>query len=470
MNDLLKNINISIIDTISIEAELSGKEVYLVGGFVRDLILNRRNKDIDVMVVGNGIDFAKLISNKLNKKLQIFKNFGIAMLKTENYDIEFVGARKESYSKDSRNPVVEQGTLVEDLSRRDFTINSLAISLNKKNYGEIIDLFSGRADIDKKIIRTPLDPKITFHDDPLRMMRAARFASQLDFLVDKNNLEFIKSEKERIEIISKERINDELNKILMSKKPSVGLKVLKESGLLELILPEICDLQGIDEIEGKTHKDNFYHTLKVLDNICENTENLWLRWVALLHDIGKPKTKKFNKKIGWTFHGHEYVGSKMVDKIFRRLKLPLNEKLKYIKKLILLSSRPIVLSLDNITDSAVRRLIFDAGDDIDDLLTLCEADITTKNEHLQKKYLNNFKIVREKIKIVEERDQIRNFQPPISGEEIMSSFGLKPCKEIGIIKEYIKEAILNGVISNSYDEAKELMYKKAKSLGLKINE
>ena len=470
MNDLFKNINISIIDTISIEAELSGKEVYLVGGFVRDLILNRRNKDIDVMVVGNGIDFAKLISKKLNKKLQIFKNFGTAMLKTENYDIEFVGARKESYSKDSRNPVVEQGTLVEDLSRRDFTINSLAISLNKKNYGEIIDLFSGRADIDKKIIRTPLDPKTTFHDDPLRMMRAARFASQLDFLVDKNNLEFIKSEKERIEIISKERINDELNKILMSKKPSVGLKVLKESGLLELILPEICDLQGIDEIEGKTHKDNFYHTLKVLDNICENTENLWLRWVALLHDIGKPKTKKFNKKIGWTFHGHEYVGSKMVDKIFRRLKLPLNEKLKYIKKLILLSSRPIVLSLDNITDSAVRRLIFDAGDDIDDLLTLCEADITTKNEHLQKKYLNNFKIVREKIKIVEERDQIRNFQPPISGEEIMSSFGLKPCKEIGIIKEYIKEAILNGVISNSYDEAKELMYKKAKSLGLKINE
>ena len=470
MNDLFKNINISIIDTISIEAELSGIEVYLVGGFVRDLILNRKNKDIDVMVVGNGIDFAKLISKKLNKKLQIFKNFGTAMLKTENYDIEFVGARKESYSKDSRNPVVEQGTLVEDLSRRDFTINSLAISLNKKNYGEIIDLFSGRADIDKKIIRTPLDPKTTFHDDPLRMMRAARFASQLDFLVDKNNLEFIKSENKRIEIISKERINDELNKILMSKKPSVGLKVLKESGLLELILPEICDLQGIDEIEGKTHKDNFYHTLKVLDNICENTENLWLRWVALLHDIGKPKTKKFNKKIGWTFHGHEYVGSKMVDKIFRRLKLPLNEKLKYIKKLILLSSRPIVLSLENITDSAVRRLIFDAGDDIDDLLTLCEADITTKNEHLQKKYLNNFKIVREKIKIVEERDQIRNFQPPISGEEIMSSFGLKPCKEIGIIKEYIKEAILNGVISNSYDEAKELMYKKAKSLGLKINE
>ena len=470
MNDLFKNINISIIDTISIEAELSGKEVYLVGGFVRDLILNRRNKDIDIMVVGNGIDFAKLISKKLNKKLQIFKNFGTAMLKTENYDIEFVGARKESYSKDSRNPVVEQGTLVEDLSRRDFTINSLAISLNKKNYGEIIDLFSGRADIDKKIIRTPLDPKTTFHDDPLRMMRAARFASQLDFLVDKNNLEFIKSENKRIEIISKERINDELNKILMSKKPSIGLKVLKESGLLELILPEICDLQGIDEIEGKTHKDNFYHTLKVLDNICENTENLWLRWVALLHDIGKPKTKKFNKKIGWTFHGHEYVGSKMVDKIFRRLKLPLNEKLKYIKKLILLSSRPIVLSLENITDSAVRRLIFDAGDDIDDLLTLCEADITTKNEHLQKKYLNNFKIVREKIKIVEERDQIRNFQPPISGEEIMSSFGLKPCKEIGIIKEYIKEAILNGVISNSYDEAKELMYKKAKSLGLKINE
>ena len=470
MNEFIKNINIPIIKLISEEATIRGIKTYLVGGFVRDIILKRKSKDIDVMVVGNGIDFALGISKKINKKLQVFKNYGTAMLKTKNYEVEFVGARKESYYKNSRNPKVEQGTLEEDLSRRDFTINSLAISLNKNNFGEIIDLFNGKNDINKKLIRTPLDPRITFHDDPLRMFRAARFASQLNFKIEKENLDFIFKEKDRIDIISKERINEELNKILMSNKPSVGFTGLKQSGLLEIILPEICDLEGIDEIEGKKHKDNFYHTLKVVDNICKNSENLWLRWVALLHDIGKAKTKKFHKKIGWTFHGHEYVGSKMVDKIFKRLKLPLNEKMKYVKKLIMLSSRPIVLSLENITDSAVRRLIYDAGNDIDDLLTLCEADITTKNEFLQKKYLNNFKIVREKIKIVDERDQIRNFQPPITGEEIMNSFNIKPCKEIGLIKEYIKESILNGKIGNSHKEAKKLMLKKGKSLGLIINE
>ena len=331
-------------------------------------------------------------------------------------------------------------------------------------------MFDGINDIKRKIIKTPKDPRVTFHDDPLRMFRAARFASQLNFKIDKENIDFIKKEKNRIDIISKERINVELNKILMSDKPSIGFKALNETGLLNIILPEIYDLHGVDEIEGKKHKDNFHHTLKVVDNICEKTNNLWLRWVALLHDIGKPRTKKFHKKIGWTFHGHEYVGAKMVDRIFKRLKLPLNDKLNYVKKLVSLSSRPIILSLESITDSAVRRLIYDAGEDIDDLLTLCEADITTKNEYLQKKYLNNFKIVREKIRLVEERDHIRNFQPPVSGEEIMNYFNLKPCKEIGIIKDFIKESILNGEITNSYDEAKELMIKKGKTLGLSVNE
>jgi len=470
MNKLTPNINISIIKLISDIAEKENVETYLVGGFVRDLILERKSKDIDVLVIGNGIDFANTIAEKINGKIQVFKNFGTAMLKTTDYEIEFVGARKESYKSNSRKPIIEEGTLEEDLSRRDFTINTLAISLNKKKYGEIIDLFHGINDIKEKIIKTPLDPQVTFHDDPLRMFRAARFASQLNFNIDKGNIDFIKKEKNRIDIISKERINVELNKILMSKKPSIGFKALNDTGLLKIILPEICDLHGVDEVEGKKHKDNFHHTLKVVDNICQKTDKLWLRWVALLHDIGKPRTKKFHKIIGWTFHGHEYVGSKMVDRIFKRLKLPLNEKLSYVKKLVSLSSRPIVLSLENITDSAVRRLIYDAGEDIDDLLTLCEADITTKNEYLQKKYLNNFKIVREKIKLVEERDQIRNFQPPVSGEEIMNYFNLKPCKEIGIIKDFIKESILNGDINNTYDEARELMIKTGKNLGLNVNE
>jgi tRNA nucleotidyltransferase (CCA-adding enzyme) len=465
-----QNINISIINLISNLAEKENVEIYLVGGFVRDLILERKSKDIDVLVIGNGIDFANVVAKKTNERIQVFKNFGTAMLKTKDYEIEFVGARKESYNSDSRKPIVEEGSLEEDLSRRDFTINTLAISLNKKNYGEIVNLFDGINDIKRKIIKTPKNPQETFHDDPLRMFRAARFASQLNFKIDKENIDFIKKEKNRIDIISKERINIELNKILMSDKPSIGFKALNDTGLLNIILPEIYDLHGVDEIEGKKHKDNFHHTLKVVDNICEKTNKLWLRWVALLHDIGKPKTKKFHKKIGWTFHGHEYVGAKMVDRIFKRLKLPLNDKLSYVKKLVSLSSRPIVLSLESITDSAVRRLIYDAGEDIDDLLTLCEADITTKNEYLQKKYLNNFKIVREKIKLVEERDHIRNFQPPVSGEEIMNYFNLKPCKEIGIIKDFIKESILNGDITNSYDEAKELMIKKGKNLGLSVNE
>tara|TARA_Y100001970_G_scaffold61778_1_gene78884 strand:- start:12874 stop:14289 length:1416 start_codon:yes stop_codon:yes gene_type:complete len=467
---ITKNIHYPIINLISNYSNEENVEIYLVGGFVRDLILERQSKDIDVLVIGNGIDFALGFAKKVNGKIHVFKKYGTAMLNTKGCDIEFVGSRKESYSSYSRNPAIEIGTLQDDLSRRDFTINTLAISLNKKNFGKVIDLFDGITDLKRKIIKTPLDPQVTFHDDPLRMFRAARFASQLDFKIDKQNIDFIKKEKDRIEIISKERINIELNKILMSKNPSIGFKALNDAGLLRIILPEICDLSGVDEIEGKTHKDNFHHTLKVVDNICRTTDKLWLRWVALLHDIGKPRTKKFDKKIGWTFHGHEYVGSKMVDKIFRRLKLPLNDKLIYVKKLVSLSSRPIVLSLENITDSAVRRLIYDAGDDIDDLLILCEADITTKNEFLQKKYLNNFKIVREKIKIVEERDQIRNFQPPVTGDEIMNYFNLKPCKEIGIIKDFIKESILNGDIANSYDDAKKLMIKKGKKLGLSTNE
>ena len=411
-----KRLNLDIIDIISnLSIELQIK-TFLVGGYVRDLILSRQSKDIDVLVIGDGISFAKEVKKKLDTmvNLQIFKNFGTAMIIYDGFEIEFVGSRKESYQQSSRNPSVTIGTFEDDISRRDFTINSIAISLNKNDKGKIIDLFGGLSDVKSGIIKTPKDPKITFYDDPLRMMRAVRFASQLNFKIKDSNLEIIKNDRERINIISKERINDELNKILLSPKPSIGFILLKKTGLLEIIIPELIKLEGIDEIEGKSHKDNFYHTLQVLDNICKNTDNLWLRWVALLHDIGKPKTKRYSKKKGWSFHGHEYVGSKMVFKIFKRLKLPLNNKLNYVKKLILLSSRPVILSSDEITDSAIRRLIFDAGDDIDELMTLCEADITTKNSKLEKKYLNNFKVVRKKIEDVENRDRVRNFQPPIS--------------------------------------------------------
>ena len=464
-----KRLDLDIINIISdLSTELQIK-AFLVGGYVRDLILDRKSKDIDILIVGDGISFANEVKKKLHGKvdLQIFKNFGTAMIIYDGFEIEFVGSRKESYQKNSRNPSITVGTFEDDISRRDFTINSIAISLNKKDKGEIIDLYGGVSDLKNGIIKTPKDPKITFYDDPLRMMRAIRFASQLNFKIKDSNIEIIKNEKQRINIISKERINEELNKILLSPKPSIGFILLKNTGLLEIIIPELIKLEGIDEIEGKTHKDNFYHTLQVLDNICKNTDNLWLRWVALLHDIGKPKTKRYIKKKGWSFHGHEYVGSKMVFKIFKRLKLPLNHKLNYVKKLVLLSSRPVILSSDEITDSAVRRLIFDAGDDINDLMTLCEADITTKNSKLEKKYLNNFKVVRDKIKDVEERDRVRNFQPPISGEFIMNYFGIKPCKEIGIIKEKIKEAILNGDINNDSAQATELMSKIGNEIGLK---
>ncbi|MFL2592243.1 MAG: CCA tRNA nucleotidyltransferase [Flavobacteriaceae bacterium] len=464
-----KRLNLDIIDIISnLSIELQIK-TFLVGGYVRDLILSRQSKDIDVLVIGDGISFAKEVKKKLDTmvNLQIFKNFGTAMIIYDGFEIEFVGSRKESYQQSSRNPSVTIGTFEDDISRRDFTINSIAISLNKNDKGKIIDLFGGLSDVKSGIIKTPKDPKITFYDDPLRMMRAVRFASQLNFKIKDSNLEIIKNDRERINIISKERINDELNKILLSPKPSIGFILLKKTGLLEIIIPELIKLEGIDEIEGKSHKDNFYHTLQVLDNICKNTDNLWLRWVALLHDIGKPKTKRYSKKKGWSFHGHEYVGSKMVFKIFKRLKLPLNNKLNYVKKLILLSSRPVILSSDEITDSAIRRLIFDAGDDIDELMTLCEADITTKNSKLEKKYLNNFKVVRKKIEDVENRDRVRNFQPPISGEFIMNYFGIKPCKEIGLIKEKIKEAILNGDINNDSAQAAELMSKIGNEIGLK---
>ena len=464
-----KRLDLDIINIISdLSTELQIK-AFLVGGYVRDLILDRKSKDIDILIVGDGISFANEVKKKLHGKvdLQIFKNFGTAMIIYDGFEIEFVGSRKESYQKNSRNPSITVGTFEDDISRRDFTINSIAISLNKKDKGEIIDLYGGVSDLKNGIIKTPKDPRITFYDDPLRMMRAIRFASQLNFKIKDSNIEIIKNEKQRINIISKERINEELNKILLSPKPSIGFILLKNTGLLEIILPELIKLEGIDEVEGKSHKDNFYHTLQVLDNICKNTDNLWLRWVALLHDIGKPKTKRYTKKKGWSFHGHEYVGSKMVFKIFKRLKLPLNHKLNYVKKLVLLSSRPVILSSDEITDSAVRRLIFDAGDDIDELMTLCEADITTKNSKLEKKYLNNFKVVRDKIKDVEERDRVRNFQPPISGEFIMNYFGIKPCKEIGLIKEKIKEAILNGDINNDSAQATELMSKIGNEIGLK---
>ncbi len=469
---LIKNISNciekEIFKEISNYCDNNELECYVIGGYVRDHLIGKTgSKDIDILIVGNGIKAAKNIAKKLKiKKVIVYKNFGTAMFKFKNSEIEFVGTRKESYNKNSRNPEVKPGSLIDDLNRRDFTINSIGLSLNKNSWGRILDKFNGVEDLENEIIKTPLDPDKTFSDDPLRMLRAARFASQLNFKIEKKSFEGLCVEKNRIKIVSSERVSDELNKIILSKKPSIGFKILESTGILELILPELTNLKGIEEIEGQKHKDNFYHTLEVLDNISENTENLWLRWAAILHDIGKAPTKKFIKKTGWTFHGHELKGSKMVYKIFKRLNMPLNFKLKYVQKIIYLSSRPIILSNDNITDSAIRRLIYDANEDLDDLLILCEADITTKNPNRFKKYLNNFKIVREKIKIVEERDSIRNFQPPISGEEIMNYFKIKPSKEIGIIKEYIKNSILDGKIKNNHESAKLLMIKKGELLGL----
>lgn len=462
-------LNNPIFNIISQSAKQLGLDCYVIGGFVRDFILKRGNaKDIDVVAIGSGIQLAKQVAKNIpNKpKVQVFKTYGTAMLKFNDIEIEFVGARKESYNENSRNPSVESGSLKDDQNRRDFTINALALRLSEANFGDLLDPFDGIKDLEKQIIKTPLNPDITYSDDPLRMMRAIRFATQLEFTIEDKSLKAISKNCSRIKIITKERIVVELHKILESKKPSIGFLLLEETGLLEYILPELTALKGIDEVEGQRHKDNFYHTLEVVDNIAKNTENLWLRWAALLHDIGKAPTKKFSKKVGWTFHAHEFEGSKMVYHLFKRLKMPLNDKMKFVQKMVFMSSRPIVLAQDIVSDSAVRRLVFDAGDYVDDLMTLCEADITTKNPKKFNKYHNNFKIVRDKIVEVEERDHIRNFQPPISGEEIMKTFNLKPSREIGVIKETIKEAILEGEIPNNYKAAYQLMLKEGERLGL----
>lgn len=465
MKEHLHNPIFTKISDVSAELQIQS---YVVGGFVRDIFLKRTNKDIDVVTLGNGIELAEKTAYSISPKItvSVFKNFGTAMFRHKDIDYEFVGARKESYIETSRKPFVEVGSLEDDQNRRDFTINALALSLQKENFGELIDPFNGVEDIANKIIRTPLNPDITFSDDPLRMMRAIRFATQLHFTIEAQTYEALSRNKERLLIVSVERIMDEFNKIMQTPQPSKGIDLLEKTGLLEMFFPELIALKGVEFIKGWGHKDNFYHTLEVLDNVAQNTENVWLRWAALLHDIAKPKTKKYIDGIGWTFHGHEFVGSKMIAEIFRRLKLPMNEKMKYVQKLVLLHLRPIVLVSEEVTDSAIRRLLFDAGDDIDDLMLLCHADITSKNEVKVQTFHKNFQLVREKIKQVEEKDALRNWQPPISGEEIIATFNLKPSKEVGIIKDAIREAILDGVIDNNYDAAYAYMLKVAETIGI----
>lgn len=461
--NFLKN---KIFGIIGEEAAALNTRAFVIGGYVRDSLLGRDSKDIDIVVEGSGIEVAERVAERIGVNLTVFKSFGTAMLKYGNMEVEFVGARKESYRADSRKPIVEDGSLEDDQNRRDFTINALAFSLQKEDFGNLVDPFNGVKDMQEGIIRTPLDPDTTYTDDPLRMIRAIRFATQLSFFIVEDSLKSIRRNRERIKILSKERITEELNKIIMSPKPSVGFYLLDETGLLELILPSLLKLKGVESVEGKGHKENFSHTLQVLDNLAENSNNLWLRWSALLHDIAKPATKNYEPGIGWTFHGHDYLGSKMVAGIFRQLKLPLNEKLKYVQKMVQLHLRPIALVQEEVTDSAVRRLLFDAGDDIEDLMMLCEADITSKNDKIVKRHKKNFDLVRQKLIEVEEKDAVRNFQNPVTGEMIMEIYGLSPCREVGLIKEYIKNAILDGKIGNNIDEAKTLMEEKADELGL----
>lgn len=466
--ELIQLLDKKIFHLIGETADEMGLECYVVGGYVRDLFLERPSKDIDVVVVGSGIALAEALGARLGRgaHVSVFRNFGTAQVKYHGTEVEFVGARRESYSHDSRKPIVEDGTLEDDQNRRDFTINALAVCLNKARFGELVDPFDGVWDMEDRLIRTPLDPDITFSDDPLRMMRCVRFATQLNFYIDDETFEALERNKERIKIISRERIADELNKIMMTPTPSKGFVELMRCGLLPLIFPELAAMEGVETIQGKSHKDNFYHTLQVLDNLAAQSDNLWLRWAALLHDIGKPKTKHYEPGVGWTFRNHNFIGAKMVPDIFRKMKLPMNEKMKYVQKMVSLHMRPIVIADEVVTDSAVRRLLFEAGDDIDDLMTLCEADITSRNVQRKQRFLDNFKLVRRKLVDLEERDRVRNFQPPVTGEEIMQVFALQPCREVGLLKSAIKDAILDGVVPNEHDPAFEFMLQKAAEMGL----